>query len=423
LLDVVDTTLEPAGGVGRGVADSPVLTRHPLHAYDERNFDVAGVSATNRIFSFDDVMCQAAETSRHRADDTAAATWRRYDLARPITPVVDLRQLVDACVRPAHILLRDGLDVVVPGEVDRPDHEIPLGVSKLAASGLGRRLLERYWRDAAALSPSATAEQWEVAARTALDDWAIAERLGGAAPPGKLIDGTLDDIAADIDVITAAAQCCGLDRARVLAASEVIDVDVELTVTGEFTSRREGVPDRLRLVDSVRRISDGVIYRLGYRRPKAGFLVTAAVDLAAVVLVTGDGGWRAVTATRGAQGSGTAECHLFEVIAADPRAAARALLETAAELRVAALAGAVPVFETTTRTLYDKGFIDEDEFVGNDYRMGDLTDVSNHFVWGDISVGEVTTLSPSPKALADRIWGAIHALVSLEPVDDKVASE
>jgi hypothetical protein len=30
-------------------------------------------------------------------------------------------------------------------------------------------------------------------------------------------------------------------------------------------------------------------------------------------------------------------------------------------------------------------------------------------------------LSPSPKELADRIWGAIHALASFEPVGDKVA--
>jgi len=72
--------------------------------------------------------------------------------------------------------------------------------------------------------------------------------------------------------------------------------------------------------------------------------------------------------------------------------------------------------------VYEKGFIDEDELVGTDHRFGDLADASNHFVWGDISVGEMTALSPSPKELADRIWGAIHALASFEPVGDKVAS-
>ena len=422
LLDVVDATLEPVGGSRRGDEDPPVLTRHPLHAYDERNFDLAGVSARSGIFSFDDVMCHAAETSRHRSDDDAAATWRRFDVAVPVASVVTLRQLVDACVRPAQTLLRDGLDLVVPGEVARIDQEIPLSVSKLDASAVGRRLLERYWRQAAALGDGAAVDDWDVAARAAIDEWAVAERLAGAAPPGRLIDDTLGEIAADIDVITAAAQCCGLDRAAVLGASEVVDLDVELMVTGSFSNRQDGVPDRLRLVDRVGRIRDGVIYRLGYRRPRAGLLIAAAIDLAAVVLATGDGRWQAVTATRASTGAGSAECHLFEVIAADPQAAARRLLETAADLRVAALSGAVPVFETTTQTVYEKGFIDEDELVGTDYRRGDLADASNHFVWGDISVGEMTMLSPSPKELAERIWGAIHALASFEPVGDKVGA-
>jgi hypothetical protein len=309
----------------------------------------------------------------------------------------------------------------VPGEVARVDHEIPLTVSKLDASALGRRLLERYWRQAATLDHGAAGDGWDAAARAALDEWALAERLAGAAPPGQLIDDTLDEIATDVDIITAAAQCCGLDRAAVLGASEAVDIDLELTVSGEFTHRRDAVPGRLHLVDSVGRVRDGVIYRLGYRRPRAGFLVAAAIDLAAVVLVTGDGRWRAVTATRSSQGTGSAECHLFEVTAADPQAAARRLLETAAELRVAALSGAVPVFETTTRTVYEKGFIDEDELIGSDFRTGDLTDANNHFVWGDISVGEMTMLSPSPKELADRIWGAIHALATFEPVGEEVA--
>ena len=43
LLDVVDATLEPAGSGTGDDRDSAVLTRHPLHAYDERNFDLAGV--------------------------------------------------------------------------------------------------------------------------------------------------------------------------------------------------------------------------------------------------------------------------------------------------------------------------------------------------------------------------------------------
>ena len=127
LLDVVAATLEPVGGIDRGTGDSPVLTRHPLHAYDERNFDLVGVSASG-VFSFDDVMCRAADTRRHRSDEVAG--WRRFAIEAPVPPVVSLAQLVEACVRPAHTLLRGGLDVRLPGEVERADHEIPLSIEQ-----------------------------------------------------------------------------------------------------------------------------------------------------------------------------------------------------------------------------------------------------------------------------------------------------
>ena len=65
-------------------------------------------------------------------------------------------------------------------------------------------------------------------------------------------------VADDIDVIAAAAECCGLDRLAVLGAGEPIDVDVELGVAGDArrsrragvarsaTARRPGRPDRRR---------------------------------------------------------------------------------------------------------------------------------------------------------------------------------
>ena len=229
-------------------------------------------------------------------------------------------------------------------------------------------------------------DAWQAASPAAVAEWSAAERLRAAAPPGRLIDSDLERVAAEVDAIAAAAECCGLDRIAVLAAGTTIDIDLELAVTGSLLSqptRRR--PGSLRLTDSVGGIADGVICRLQYRRPRNATLVAAAIDLAAVVLATGDDRWRAVTVTRPAQRSGTPECHLFDVVADDPPAAARALLQAAAELRVAALRGAVPVFERTTRTLYESGYIDEDELVGTDYRRGDLTDPSNHFVWGDVS--------------------------------------
>jgi hypothetical protein len=80
------------------------------------------------------------------------------------------------------------------------------------------------------------------------------------------------------------------------------------------------------------------------------------------------------------------------------------------------------VFEQTTRTLHEKRYASEDEFVGSEYHTGDLSDSANQFVWGDISVGELMSLDPSPIVLADSIWGAITAFASIDPIVERAAS-
>ncbi len=140
LLDVVDATLEPVLGAGAdGRRASAVLTRHTLRAYDERNFDVSATS-----LSFDDVMCAAAEARRRRSEADAASAVGRWAIDVAVPEAVTLRQLVDACVRPASTLLHEGLGVRLPGEVDRPDHNIPLSVGRMDLAFVGQRLLEHY---------------------------------------------------------------------------------------------------------------------------------------------------------------------------------------------------------------------------------------------------------------------------------------
>jgi exodeoxyribonuclease V gamma subunit len=390
-----------------------VLTRHTLRAYDELNFDVSVASS-----SFDDVMCEAAETRRRLGDASITAAPVRWAIDVAVPEVVTLRNLVDACVRPAHTLLHEGLGVRLPGEVDRPDHNIPLNVSRRDQASVGQRLLGHYAAHAAARGGSGI-DDWQSVAPAALAEWKATERIRTTAPPGRLIDSDLERVAADVDAIAAVAECCGLDRVALLAADASVDIDLELAVTGSLAGGRVVAPSHLHLTDSVGGIADAVICRLQFRRPRNATLVATALDLAAVVLATGDDRWRGVTVTRPAQRSGTPECHLIDVVADDPPAAALALLVAAAELRVAVLGGAVPVFETTTRTLYESRYIDEDELVGTDYRRGDLADASNHFIWGDVSVAELMAVEPSPLALADHLWGAITALATIAKVDDR----
>jgi exodeoxyribonuclease V gamma subunit len=419
LLDVIDATLEPAGSGQQATTDdtSPVLVRHPLHSYDEANFDLA---SAGRSLSFDDRMCHAAEIRRQRVEQPGAATWQRFRVDAEVPVAVTLAQLVDACVRPARILVRDGLGVRLSDDVEPVDHAIPLSVSKLEAAAVGRRLLARYQREAARLRAGEdVAAAWELSIRAARDEWADAERLAAGAPPGRLIEETLDGVAEDIDAITAVAETCGLDTVAVLGADETIDVDIELAVRGIYTPRTAGVPDKLHLSDRVTGTAERVLCRIAYRRPRPGHVVAAAIDLAAVVVATGDPGWRAVAASRPARGAGKPQCHLFDVNPDDPVGAAHALLETAAELRVAALSGPLPLFETTTQTLFETGVLDEEALVGTEFRGGDLDDDGNRFVWGDVAVAELAALEPSPRQLAQALWGAVDAFVSMRAVGER----
>ncbi len=222
LLDVVDATVEPVlGPTGDGRRASPVLTRHTLHAYDERNFDVSAAS-----LSFDDVMCDVAETRRNRGDSTVSATPGRWTLDIAVPESVTLRQLVDACVRPAATLVHESLGVRLPGEVDRVDHNIPLSVGRTDLAFVGQRLLERYAVHAAAAGGGGL-DAWQSTSAAAVAEWSAAERLRASAPPGRLIDADLERVAAEVDAIAAAAECCGLDRVAVLAAGSAVDIDLD----------------------------------------------------------------------------------------------------------------------------------------------------------------------------------------------------
>ena len=79
-------------------------------------------------------------------------------------------------MRPARTLLRDGLDVRLPGEVKRVDHD-PAEREQLDAASVGRRLLDRYWRRAAIAAVVDVADDdWDAIARDAVAEWASAER-------------------------------------------------------------------------------------------------------------------------------------------------------------------------------------------------------------------------------------------------------
>ena len=405
LLDTVNATLGADDDGG-----SPVLHRHPLRAHDERNLAV-GAPRT-----FDDVMLRAALARRRAGDadesEVAVEVRRRWTLPLNTgTPPHDadenvtIDQLVEACTRPARTLLRDALDVRLPGDVDDVDTSIPLALGPLDRATLGRRLLAAYRAAAgeAAREGIALAD----AEQAALAAWRSAERLGGRLPPGRLGGRALDEIAAEVGrlIDTACAKTGRLDRLALLGASGDVAVDVPLAPAGW---------PAVRLVDTVGEIVDGgkagrTICGLTYSRPKARTHVGAALRLAACVVVSGRTDWYAVNATRGAARRSRPACELLAVTGGV--AAAQRLLDVAARLRAEALVAAIPLFEETSRAMYfhPHHAFDVEQLEGHQPGFGDLADTDTGFVWSGTPTAEIVHLRPL--RYATLLWGAIESFL------------
>jgi len=385
--------------------DSPIVRRHRLRSYDEADF------RAEAPFGFDAAMVRAASVRRRAAaapTRDVAARWAlpaTVDVAADVTadPTVTLAELVGSCSRPARTLLRDRLDVRLPGDLADVDTSIPLAVSPLDTAALGRRLLDRCRSAAAACDPAAFDRQSFEAA--VLDEWTLAESLAGRLPPGDLVRQSLDEISRELfDLVAAAVKAVSsrLGHLAILGASGTLDIDIGLAP--------DGAPP-LRVVDRLGAIADAgpagsALCRLTYTRPKSRTYVESVLHLAAAVVATGRTDWLAITATRG---SSRTSRPIVAVVGPAGLAEAQRLLDAAATVRVAALSGAVPLFEEASRALYETRVLDDELLVGSDYQRGDLDDLDTGFVWAGATSADVLRLGP--RAWADRLWGAIDDFV------------
>lgn len=415
LLDVVGATLgvPPSAGDPANV-ESPVLVRHPRRPYDEQLF----TDCDNAVpFSFDDTMVAAAAVRRAAERGEGVLAPLRWAVDVPIPTAVTIEQLTEACTRPARTLLRSSLDVRLPGEVGQQDMNIPLSVSHLESSSMGQRLLDRY-RDAAAEGGDWT----DVTGRVGIE-WAAAEALRAGNPPGRLTEQALGAVAGDVAELLTAIDACeqGVTARDLLAAGDAVDVDLTLRYHGQALPARDDlVPPAgaLRLTEAVGGIAGNVLARVWYRRSRSRHLLGVTLELAAVVAATQSTDWRAVLVTRGEKSGAKPLC---QVVTVRRERAAAALLDMAAELRVAALRSAVPLFEETSRTFHEHRFVDEEKLFGSDYTPGDLGDDDTGFVWGAATVSDVLTCEPSFSDLADALWSSVSAFARVDALTPRRA--
>ncbi len=161
-----------------------IVVRHPLQPFDPRNF-IAGELVPGRVWSFEDVTLDGARAlDEERSQDPPFLTG-------PLPPlegdVVELADLVAFVRHPVRAFLRRRLDISLFERSDEIEDRLPVALTKLEESAVGRRVLE--------------ARMAGIDAQTARQ----AEVSRGALPPWMLAKPVLDRVQSTVEDIVAAA--------------------------------------------------------------------------------------------------------------------------------------------------------------------------------------------------------------------------
>ena len=268
----------------------------------------------------------------------------------------------------------------LPPDPERADEAIPLWLDRLDQVGRGRELVDML-RQAVGDNES----DWETLAADLVPRWRGAATLRADIPPGRLADSVLGEVEAEVRAVLDAAECTdlGLSPRHFLTVGETIDIDLSIDATvrswsgGEAMAPPVGscpapagvtapadddaafstpVPfglavqlrDRLAAHDAGGR---RWICTLEYAALRDRYLMRAALDVAAAMIVTDRVDWAAAIAVRAA-----GKRKVPGVVVVDPAsrhgdpaaclAAARRLLAVAAGVHVLAGRDRVPLFES-----------------------------------------------------------------------------
>ncbi|MGO3326117.1 exodeoxyribonuclease V subunit gamma [Gordonia sp. (in: high G+C Gram-positive bacteria)] len=142
LLDAVDGVLGAHASAETAHGESPVVHRHTLHAFDERNFADADGRGP---FSYDAALVSGARALRDqaRSDLPAQALPRISDarLSAPDTADVDLDELIKFLTAPVEGFARQRLGIGIPDEVEEYPDQLAVSLDGLEKWGVGDRYL------------------------------------------------------------------------------------------------------------------------------------------------------------------------------------------------------------------------------------------------------------------------------------------
>ncbi|WP_225727532.1 MULTISPECIES: exodeoxyribonuclease V subunit gamma [unclassified Nocardia] len=370
LLDVLRAHVGAAGM-------DAVVTRHPLQAFDRRNF------RADAPFSFDAVALAGARSAGRAPAPRPEFLPEPLPAAAPAD--VGLAELISFAEHPVRAFLWQRLGIRVPEHEEDIADRLPIELDGLAKWELGERMLAARLTGA---EPGALrAAEWR----------------RGTLPPFGLGGAVLDEVEQTVDKLVRAA------RADYAGQARAVDIAIDLG-------------DGRRLTGTVPEVRGETLVRTTFSRLAPKHRIAAWVSLLALA-VTEDRPWRAVTTGRGQFGR---PAWRSELTAPDVPAAMAALRELV-RLRDAGLTEPLPVAPTATAVYAERRFrgasveeacaAAEREFNGGPNgpaQFGDHTDRHLRYVWGPAPRLEDLMATPAPSgepgestrfgALARRMW-------------------
>ena len=265
----VGELLDALDGVARTTDNRPVrdhvTIRHPLHAFDPRNFgiDLPGTATPiRRPVSFDAAALAGARALlRPRTDPRALVDGTLPACGTGPVELVDLKRML---VNPARGFLRQRLELGFPDEDTDPPDALPVELDGLEEWAVGDRILGERLRG------------------VPIDICCQLERRRGALPPASLGTAVLSKVGARVDAIT------GLVASELVGEPRIVDIDVDVPVGGAAR----------RLTGTVGGIRGFEMLRVEYSTLKAKQRLAAWIDLLALVAMHPDEKWRATVVGR-----------------------------------------------------------------------------------------------------------------------------
>ncbi|MGW5381606.1 exodeoxyribonuclease V subunit gamma [Nocardia sp. NPDC003963] len=369
LLDVLRAHIG-AAGMAR------LLTRHPLQAYDPRNF------AADRPFGFDTVAFAGARAIG--GIPTPPPQLLTRTLPGTETTEIGLADLIAFLEHPVRGFLWQRLGVRVPDQEEDIADRLPIEFGGLDTWALGERML------AARLAGADPAEL------------RAAEWRRGILPPAELGRAVLDEVERTVETLVRAA---GPDYTQ-----PPRDIDIALDLG-----------DGRRLTGTVADVRGELLVRTTYSRVAPKHRIAAWVSLLALA-VTDERSWRAAVTGRGRFPTPAWRAELTAPGAAD----ATAMLRTLVALRDTGLTEPLPISTATTAAYAEARYrrltpeeaiaAADREFGGGDKTrdFAEHTDRNLRYVWGPAPDLRDLTAAPAPAgepventrfgSIARRLW-------------------